>query len=253
MIQIAMHPACNSPTHRSLICNLPFPISLPHSSIFQNARQPRCRATPRASEDQMASTLQRKFSQLLPPCTTPKPASNSNNLPIPLPQETGVRQIAAEIKELLEPFLDIVTTHRDSLQTNPSFIAGVVVYFRSIQRNKRCALAYLQNRLQRIISYRWAAGPSTSARLGDNLSGQEQVFLNKYNALLGAYSDAVNLDLTADAQPPRDLYVEVRVLSDCGSVLTDSGPVALKPGTAHFLKRADVEHLIRQGALQHIV
>lgn len=164
-----------------------------------------------------------------------------------------MRQIAAEIRELLEPFLEIVHNRRDSLQNNPSYIAGVVVYFRSIQRNKRCALAYLQNRLWRIIAFRWAAGPSASARLGDNLSGQERDFLNKYNALLGSYSDAVNLDLTADAAPPRDLYVEVRVLKDCGSVLTDSGPVALKPGTAHFLKRADVEHLIRQGSLQHIV
>lgn len=172
---------------------------------------------------------------------------------LPPYSETGVRQIAAEIKELLEPFLEIMQTHRTELQTNPSYIAGVVVYFRSIQRNKRCALAYLQNRLRRIISFRWAAGPSAAARLADNLSGQEHEFLTRYNALLGAYCDSVNLDLTADAAPPRDLFVEVRVLKDCGSVLTDSGPVDLKPGTAHFLKRVDVEHLIRQGSLQHIV
>ena len=85
------------------------------------------------------------------------------------------------------------------------------------------------------------------------MSGPESHFLNEYNKILGAYCDSIELDLTADVKPPRDLYIEVRVLRDCGSVLTDSGSVALRPGTAHFLKRSDVEHLIRQGALEHIL
>lgn len=168
-------------------------------------------------------------------------------------QDGALRQIAAEIKELLEPFLEIVQTHRSELQTNQTYIAGVVVFFRSIQRNKRCALAYLLNRLSRIQAYRWQVGPSAAAHLAENMSAPETTFLNQYNKLLADYCDKVQLDLTADLHPPRDLFIEVRVLRDCGSVLTDSGPVALKPGTAHFLKRTDVEHLIRQGALQHIV
>lgn len=109
------------------------------------------------------------------------------------------------------------------------------------------------NRLRRIQQYRWQIGPPAASHLADNMSTHEIHFLNQYNRLLADYSDAVQLDLTADIKPPKDLYVEVRVLQDCGSVLTDSGPVALKKGTAHFVKRSDVEHLIRQGALQHIV
>lgn len=168
-------------------------------------------------------------------------------------QDGGVRQVAAEIKELLEPMLEIINKNRTELQHDPSLIAGVVVYHRSIQRNKRCALAYLMNRLRRIQDYRWEAGTVATAHLAENMSGLESHFLAQYNKILGQYCDTVELDLTADVQPPRDLYIEVRVLRDCGSVLTDSGPVALKPGTAHFLKRSDVEHLIRQGALEHIV
>lgn len=164
-----------------------------------------------------------------------------------------MRAVAAEIKELLEPFLEILSTHRDELRSNPSIIAGVVVYYRSIQRNKRCALAYLMNRLWRIIAYRWQVGSATSAHLSQNMSPAEHVFLNRYNKLLAQYCDTVQLNLTADLHPPRDLYVEVRVRRDCGSILTDSGTVALRVGTAHFLKRSDVEHLIRQGALEHIV
>jgi GINS complex subunit 1 len=161
--------------------------------------------------------------------------------------------VAAEIKDLLEPLLEILQNHRSDLQTNMSYGAGVVAYHKSIQRNKRCILAYLLNRLHRIQAYRWDAGPVAAAQLSENLSAQETHFLAEYNTILGKYCDHIELDLTADAQPPKDLYIEVRVISDCGSVITDSGPVALKPGTAHFLKRADVEHLIRQGALEHIV
>lgn len=164
-----------------------------------------------------------------------------------------MRQIASEIKELLEPFLDIVQNNKQRLQGDTSLQSGVVVFYRSIQRNKRCALAYLQNRLQRIQDYRWQVGPSAASHLEQNMSGPEAAFLASYNRLLSDYCEAVELDLTADPLPPRDLYIEVRVNRDCGSVLTDSGPVTLKKGTAHFLKRSDVEHLIRQGALSHIV
>lgn len=168
-------------------------------------------------------------------------------------QDGGLRHVAAEIKELLEPFLQIIETHRHQLREDRKYQAGVVVFFRSIQRNKRCALAYLMNRLRRIQQYRWHMGICASSHLAENMSAAETHFLNEYNNLIGRYSQTLNLDLTADIQPPRDLFVEVRVKRDCGSVLTDSGPVALRLGTAHFLKRSDVEHLIRQGALEHIV
>lgn len=163
-----------------------------------------------------------------------------------------MRHVAAEIKELLEPLLEIVQTHRDEIATDQAYGAGVLVYHRSIARNKRCVLAYLMNRLRRIQTYRWEAGTVAAVHLGENMSAQESAFLAQYNKLLGAYCDSVELDLTADAQPPKDLYIEVRVLADCGSVVTDSGPVTLKPGTAHFLKRMDVEPLIRRGLLEHV-
>lgn len=109
------------------------------------------------------------------------------------------------------------------------------------------------NRLRRIQEYRWDVGASAATHLADSLSGPESTFLNEYNKILGKYCDHVELDLTADRKPPSDLYIEVRVLRDCGSVVTDAGSVTLRPGTAHFLKRSDVEHLIRQGALEHII
>lgn len=55
-----------------------------------------------------------------------------------------------------------------------------------------------------------------------------------------------------DSKPPKDLYVEVRVLRDCGEIMTESGIVNLEANSTHFLRRVDVEQLIRQGLLEQI-
>lgn len=171
---------------------------------------------------------------------------------LPPYSEAGIRKIASEIKQLLEPFLEVVQTYRATLNSNPSHIAAVVLYYRSIQRNKRLALAYLYNRIARLIAFRWDSGPGAAARVGDVVSGGERDFLRKYERLLGEYCEKVNLDLAAEILPPKDLFVEVRVVKDCGRILTDGGVVELAPGTVHFLKRVDVEMLIRRGDLVHV-
>lgn len=55
-----------------------------------------------------------------------------------------------------------------------------------------------------------------------------------------------------DSKPPKDLFVEVRVLRDCGEVMTENGAVNLEANSTHFLRRVDVEQLIRQGLLEQI-
>lgn len=64
------------------------------------------------------------------------------------------------------------------------------------------------------------------------------------------YYNAINE--TQDILPPRDLYIEVRVLQDCGELYTQSGPVNLTANSTHFLRRVDVEHLIRSGAVVQV-
>lgn len=172
---------------------------------------------------------------------------------LPPYNDSGVRSVSAEIRELLEALLETLSTAGSALRTDQSAQCGAVVYHRAIERNKRCVLAYINERARRIIAYRWDGGPSAATHLVDTLSGPESTFLNEYEKILGKYSDAVELDLTADKNPPRDLYIEIRVVRSCGEISTDAGTVHLKQGTQHFLKRADVEHLIRQGALEHIV
>ena len=69
--------------------------------------------------------------------------------------------------------------------------------------------------------------------------------------------------------PPKDVYVEVKVLKQIGNyyylfypqwyliffvgeISTENGTVSLDKGTTQYLRRSDVEHLIRQGVLQHL-
>lgn len=53
-----------------------------------------------------------------------------------------------------------------------------------------------------------------------------------------------------DQQPPKDLFIEVRVLKSVGKIMTDAGEVRLDKNTVHFLPRSDVELLVRQGVLE---
>ena len=55
-----------------------------------------------------------------------------------------------------------------------------------------------------------------------------------------------------DMKPPKELFLQVRALVDCGEVATESGFVTLSRNTTHYLRRSDVEHLIKQGMLEQI-
>ena len=52
-------------------------------------------------------------------------------------------------------------------------------------------------------------------------------------------------DLFKDLEPPIDRYIEVRVLKDCGEIITSDGDIVkLTLNSLHFMKRTDVIFLI---------
>ena len=68
--------------------------------------------------------------------------------------------------------------------------------------------------------------------------------------MLSAYQEVIDVDLTANLEPPKDLMIEIRVLVNCGEIITENGPVSLDGGSTHYLRRSDVEHLIRLGKVE---
>ena len=85
------------------------------------------------------------------------------------------------------------------------------------------------------------------------LSSSEIEAFNEYEKALTTYMAAIDLDLLSDMTPPKDLFLRVRVLQDCGQIFTESGnQISLEKNTTHYLRRVDVEQLIRQGLVEQI-
>ena len=125
-----------------------------------------------------------------------------------------------------------------------------------LERNQRCLLAYLYNRLTRIREMRWEIGSILPEDFRLSLCEEEIHWFQKYNQSLGAYMRSVGdgtLHLTLYTTPPKSLYIEVRCLMDYGELVTDDGTVVqLRKGSQHHLLRSQCEHLVRQGVLEHI-
>jgi len=132
----------------------------------------------------------------------------------------------------------------------------------NIKRIIRCILAYTyawvsrNERIRRIKDAFWESGGVLPGEKMDVLSADDRGFYLEYRKLVGAYQNSfpLDLDLTKvraaqqDLDPPKSLYVEVRVLADCGDLMTaDGSTVRLDRGATEIVRKADVEHLIRQG------
>eukprot|EP00611_Tribonema_gayanum_P001499 TRINITY_DN11104_c0_g1_i1.p1 TRINITY_DN11104_c0_g1~~TRINITY_DN11104_c0_g1_i1.p1 ORF type:complete len:198 (-),score=51.31 TRINITY_DN11104_c0_g1_i1:34-627(-) len=166
--------------------------------------------------------------------------------------EDGVRAILQEIQALDQEISDTLASSRQGEELPIQVKIGMAVHHAGLTHNRRCLLAYVRYRAAKASALRWDTGPVVPDSLAPNLSAAEQDFFNKYDRLLTDYQQDFGLDLTADARPPRELYVEVRSLTDDMDVFTDSGLVRLKKGARYLLRHTDVEHLVRQGMLEQI-
>lgn len=156
-------------------------------------------------------------------------------------------------------------THKSKRVKNGSYslesaqIAATVNRF-ALDRTKRCLLAYSKHRLDRIIDIVWDIGGGTISSINSipdktkrNLSNNELEFIQGYTELISDYKgNYLDIDLGASLVPTKDLFIEIRVLKDCGEVLTENGIVKLTKNSQHYIKRSDVERFIVSGYLQQI-
>jgi GINS complex subunit 1 len=73
-------------------------------------------------------------------------------------------------------------------------------------------------------------GPNGGAELGSgegntsSLSPEEEEYVRQYSDLLAAFKGHwTDIDLTGSLEPPRDLFIDVRVLKDAGEIQTEYG------------------------------
>lgn len=120
-----------------------------------------------------------------------------------------------------------------------------------MRRNKRCLLAYHRVRAEKLEQMCWSgtdvleqesqpqpqqqhqgtghggasgAGISSDAGNQSSLSPEEEEYFRRYGDLLAAYKGRwTDIDLTGSLEPPKDLFIDVRVLKDAGEIQTEYG------------------------------
>ena len=113
-----------------------------------------------------------------------------------------------------------------------------------MRRNKRCLLAYHRVRTEKLEELCWTGidvleqqappaaedgtQPVASSQSGNHssLSPEEEEYFRQYSDLLAAYKGQwTDVDLTGALEPPKDLFIDVRVLKDAGEIQTEYGYV----------------------------
>lgn len=170
-----------------------------------------------------------------------------------------IKEVAEEMLNDIEKIQEIAASH-DLDDMSKEDCSAICLYNDTFERNRRCLLAYLNYRLERIEALRFEVGVMVPEGKMQNLHESERQYFHQYNKILDTYMKRYvpnckePLDLTADAEAPKDPLVQIRVReAGLGDIVTaDSGVVHLQKGTMLFVKRTDVEHLIRAGKVEHV-
>lgn len=139
--------------------------------------------------------------------------------------------------KLLEPFQGSFDPAADQATA-----CTLLVDHLSMRRNKRCLLAYHRTRTDKLEEHVWngvdvldlaaqqagnpngGGGAASDGGVASSLSPQEEDYVRQYGDLLAAYKGQwTDIDLTGSLEPPRDLFIDVRVLKDAGEIQTEYG------------------------------
>lgn len=143
----------------------------------------------------------------------------------------------------------------------------------SMRRNKQCLLVYEKLRAEKIDRLCWLnidpfigselkgnensnhESKSLSAKtlMMENLSHPEQDYYKQYQELaLDFKAGFSDIDLSVDLEPPKDLFIDVRVLKNGGEVQTEYGSFNLIKDSQFYVRKSDVDRLIQLGYLEEI-
>jgi GINS complex subunit 1 len=131
--------------------------------------------------------------------------------------------------------------NKPSMSVRPS----ILFHHASIQRHKRCLLAYHKHRMDQ-LKHIDLQHQNTSTAL---TNAAEAEFAQDYQDLRASYAEALDIEL--DLLPPTSHMLQVRVLQDVGQVVLDSGRSAtFTKGSSLNLPRADALEFLQSGVLE---
>jgi GINS complex subunit 1 len=147
-----------------------------------------------------------------------------------------VRDLEKDVKRILEPY-----DGHFSPSSDPPTACALLVDHLSMRRNKRCLLAYHRVRADKLEQMCWDGrdvletqhtkqpstnqdGSSAPSNNESSLSPEEEEYFRQYSDMLAAYKGHwTDIDLTGPLEPPKDLFIDVRVLKDAGEIQTEYG------------------------------
>ncbi|KAN0069869.1 hypothetical protein V8E54_012175 [Elaphomyces granulatus] len=173
---------------------------------------------------------------------------------LPPYQTELVRTVAREVRDLDKDVARHLAPFEGTFNpsTEPAIACALLVDHLCMRRNKRCLLAYHRVRTEKLEEMCWngvdvleqqqqqqqqqgetddGGGPLAAAGSGsasgsreNSLSPEEEEYFRKYSDMLAAYKGYwTDIDLTGGLDPPKDLFIDVRVLKDAGEVQTEYG------------------------------
>ena len=167
---------------------------------------------------------------------------------LPPYQTELVRGVTREVRDLDRDVSNILHSFNGSFEpsADPATACTLLVNHLCMRRNKRCLLAYHRTRTDKLEEMVWIGsdvldlaaqqqkgpndGRNGAVDLGNgegnssSLSPEEEEYVRQYSDLLAAYKGQwSDVDLTGSLEPPRDLFIDVRVLKDAGEIQTEYG------------------------------
>lgn len=149
-----------------------------------------------------------------------------------------VRDLDKDVSNLLAPFEGSFDPADE-----PATACNVLVNHLCMRRNKRCLLAYHRVRSDKLEEMCWnghdvleqqqelqgtRAGTGIGSDAGNqsSLSPEEEEYFRRYGDMLAGFKGRwTDIDLTGSLEPPKDLFIDVRVLKDAGEIQTEYGYV----------------------------
>ncbi|KAE8383696.1 hypothetical protein BDV26DRAFT_95380 [Aspergillus bertholletiae] len=193
---------------------------------------------------------------------------------LPPYQTELVRSVAREVRDLDRDVNHLLAPFSGSFDPSqqPATACALLVDHLCMRRNKRCLLAYHRVRTEKLEELCWtgidvleqqapsaaaddSAQPVASSQTGNHssLSPEEEEYFRLYSDMLAAYKGQwTDIDLTGPLEPPKDLFIDVRVLKDAGEIQTEYGVINLTKNSQLYVRQGDVERLIAQGFLERL-
>lgn len=160
-----------------------------------------------------------------------------------------MREVTREIRDLDKDVNITLAPYQGSFDpaAEPAVSCSLLVNHVCMRRDKRCLLAYHRVRSDRLEEMCWNGqdvldqtqsqlqhGQNTTSgtRSGSgadpshqtSLSPEEEEYIRQYGDMLAAYKGQwTDIDLTGSIKPPKDLFIDVRVLKDAGEIQTEYG------------------------------